>query len=462
MQFLSILLIISFIYCDYTSIKTKRNLLKRNLNTSSFFQNESFYLSEINETNNISKNLIESEKENNPTFTMIKLYNYKDVQYSGNIYVGTPYNKFTVIYDTGSNLFWLPSVNCTFKCRNSTNKYNPKLSSTSEDMHIKKNISYAKGYIKGRLYKEKIYLNKKSKFSSLYSKELSLDNYKLIAVYKEKYLLFHTIFDGIVGLGINDEGDINNSLIKSLYNQGKISAPSFSFYLLSNKDQKFENNISRLYIGNILENDYINNLFKNKTKFCYLPGKNYYWICETIKLEIKEEKLNITEAINTYSGVIFDTGTSYTIVPKKDVQFIMDYFNKTLGKKCFVTPLHQIKCQCNSTKEFGNIKIYFDKKNYYQINLEDLIEYNKNYRYQCSFQMLVDRIDFGIWVIGDSALRSSLITFNMLERKISFVQNINKIIDDNKLAKSIFNNNNKSWISNNLSWILNVLVFFPV
>jgi cathepsin D len=131
---------------------------------------------------------------------MIKLYNYKDVQYSGNIYVGTPYNKFTVIYDTGSNLFWLPSVNCTFKCRNSTNKYNPKLSSTSEDMHIKKNISYAKGYIKGRLYKEKIFLNKKSKFSFLYSKELSLDNFKLIAVYKEKYLLFHTIFDGIVGL----------------------------------------------------------------------------------------------------------------------------------------------------------------------------------------------------------------------------------------------------------------------
>ena len=84
-----------------------------------------------------------------------------------------------------------------------------------------------------------------------------------------------------------------------IYNQGKISAPSFSFYLLSNKDQIVENNISRFYIGAILENDYINNLFKNKTKFCYLPGKNYYWICETIKIEIKEEKLNITEAINS-------------------------------------------------------------------------------------------------------------------------------------------------------------------
>ena len=460
---LLISIIIQLTSCDYTSIKTKRNVLT-DLNLSSFLENESLSFSEMNNTNNTNNTnnseIIENSNNNNPVFTMLKLYNYKDVQYSGEIYVGTPYKKFTVIYDTGSNLFWLPSVNCTFRCRNGTNKYIPELSSTSKYLHIKKNISYAKGYIKGRLFKDKVALNKRTILSSLYNKEIYVDDFKIIAAYKEKYL-FRTAFDGIVGLGINDEGDINNSLIKLLYNQNKISVPSFTFYLFSNKHENSTNENSRLYVGDILENDYINNLFKNKIKYCYLPENNVYWLCksQSIKFELNSENnstnINKTKTISTQSGIIFDTGTSYTLLPMNDSKYIMDYFNDTLKKKCYITKFHQIICQCNSEKDFGNIKIYFDEENYYQINFEDLIDYKQNYVFQCRFKMLVDKINFGTWVIGDSSLRSSLITFNMQERKISFIQNISKIIDDNKIAKSILIN--QSLISSTLFWILIII-----
>ena len=113
-------------------------------NTTNFLENEF-----LNQTNNTSKNLMESQK--NLQYTMIQLSNYKDIQYSGDIYVGTPYKKYSVIYDTGSNLFWLPSINCTLKCRNETNKYNPELSSSSINLHIKK-----KYFICKRIYKRKI------------------------------------------------------------------------------------------------------------------------------------------------------------------------------------------------------------------------------------------------------------------------------------------------------------------
>ena len=66
--------------------------------------------------------------------------------------------------------------------------------------------------------------------------------------------------------------------------------------------------------------------------------------------------------------------------------------------------------------------------------------------------MLVDKIDFGIWVIGDSSLRGNLFTFNMEDRKISFIQNISDIIDDNKIASNFISRNN--WIGNALLWIL--------
>ena len=440
-------LIFYFISCNYNSITIKRNLLEINLNESSLSQNDSLSLSDNTSTSIPTTEKADQSNEinesNHPIFTTLQLSNYRDVQYWGDIYIGTPYAKFSVIYDTGSNLFWIPSINCTIKCRNDTNKYNPQLSSSSKNMHIKKNISYAKGFVKGRLFKDKVALNKKSFFSFLYNKELSVDDFKILAVYKEKYL-YKTIFDGIVGLGINDEGDMDNSLIKTLYNQNKITSPSFSFYLISISHQNSTNDISRLYIGDILENDYINKLFQNKIKYCYLPSSNNdYWSCESqkIKFELKEEinnsnYINKTLIRNTNSKVIFDTGTSYTIIPKNDSKYIMEYFNKTLGKICFVTKLQQIICQCNSPKDFGNINIYFDEENYYDINLEKLIEYNETNRIQCRFKMLVEKNDFGMWIIGDSSLRGGLITYNMGERKISFIQNISKIIDDNKIAKS--------------------------
>ena len=59
------------------------------------------------------------------------------------------------------------------------------------------------------------------------------------------------------------------------------------------------------------------------------------------------------------------------------------------------------------------MKIYFDEENYFLINFEDLIDYNRNFRYQCHFKILMSNLEFGMWVIGDSSLRGNLITFNM-------------------------------------------------
>ena len=398
-----------------------------------------------------SKELLIQPKENislpseTEKFSVIQLNNRHDVQYYGDIYIGIPKKKFTVIFDTGSNILWVPSSKCG-TCRLNSIKYNPLISKTSENKNKLKSISFAVGYVEGDMFTDTVSLNSQKAFLKPFNNELSAEKLNILGVNKEINLT-GTISDGVMGLGVYNEEDPYNSFIETLYNQKQINSPSFSFYLFG------VNNISRLYVGDILNNAYISKIFKNNKQECLVDSYALYWECYSyngIKLINHNNDKNST--FNTNSTFIFDTGSSYTLIPKCDFMHIFNFLK--LEHNCGISKDNQLLCQCSNKNEFGKIEINFDEKNKYVMDLSNMIEFYRSSNYQCHFQINMEVYDLNTWVLGDSALRRSLINFNIYERKITFIQNISGIIDDNRIAQSKWINKAGSLLYSIIFWIV--------
>lgn len=425
-KIISLIIIFSFLSitnCDYYSIHTKRN-------KSDIIKHSTYKLTNgkipANQTI-LASVLAQNETLNNTPFTTIDLSNYLDIQYYGNIYVGTPPQKMSVIFDTGSNILWVPSSNCT-SCRNKSNKFDPSSSSTLKYLNHNKNITYAIGFVDGTIVEDVVGLNREQRrFPQLYNKEMLVDNFKFLLTNREENLT-GTVSDGVMGLGIDNEGDEANSFIYSLYNQDKIRDASFSFYLSGTRE------ISRLYFGDILENEYMKS-FLGELKYCNVPTYSRYWECQ-IENGITLLKNKTAFPIHTSSKVIFDTGTSYIIVPSSDFLGIINILNLVDQNKCRLNKYYQLMCKCQSPKEFGLIQIKINTNSIFNITLSDIIDYYPNLAYQCHFQMMADVFDLNTWILGDSALRSTLMTFNMNSKLIKWVQTKERF-NDNTLAESI-------------------------
>ncbi|KAI8347211.1 aspartic peptidase domain-containing protein [Choanephora cucurbitarum] len=150
---------------------------------------------------------------------------YVDVEYLGQIAIGTPPQLFNVDFDTGSADIWISSSKCKTTC-NTHRLYDETLSTTHQAVNPPKNwrVRYGDGSsVIGYAGVDTFHLDKFSQPNVTFGLVSSLSS----------QFAYDSLLDGIFGLAFPSLSNIgySSSIVEDMYRSGRISSPIVSFYL---------------------------------------------------------------------------------------------------------------------------------------------------------------------------------------------------------------------------------------
>ncbi|KEH37702.1 fungal proteinase A, aspartic proteinase superfamily protein [Medicago truncatula] len=173
---------------------------------------------------------LESVDTNYGSKDVVYLKNYFDVQYYGEIGIGSPPQYFNVVFDTGSSNLWVPSSRCIFSIAcYFHSKYRSGISSTYNEIGVPCEIPYDEGYIYGFFSQDNVKVG-----------DINVKDQEFCEITREgNFALLALPFDGILGLGFQDVsvGKVT-PVWYNMIEQGHISDKVFSLWF--NKDPMAE------------------------------------------------------------------------------------------------------------------------------------------------------------------------------------------------------------------------------
>ena len=156
--------------------------------------------------------------------SQVPIIDFQDAQYYGPISIGTPPQKFNVVFDTGSSNLWVPSINCALlniACK-IHNKYDSSKSSTYTKNGTKFAIQYGSGALSGIVSQDTVTLGDVTVKDVLFAEALKEPGVAFVAAH----------FDGILGFGY-PEISVNgmNPFFQAAVASGAIKEAKFAFSL---------------------------------------------------------------------------------------------------------------------------------------------------------------------------------------------------------------------------------------
>ena len=292
----------------------------------------------------------------------ISLTNFANAQYYAPILIGTPPQKFKVIFDTGSSNLWIQSKDCkSVSCLEhkgfdySTSTTYSKIL-THDQVNIYQ-IRYGTGKIKGEFGKDRVSIG-----------DLVIDNQIFgLTTREEGSAVKNVPFEGILGLSFQS----NNKTIPFFDNviqKEKLQFNIFSIYLSKNR----KDNGSEVLFGEVDKS-------KMKTNFIFTNVINSrdspYWKIEIDNIYVGGVKTDYCDKLRAFSdnnkcNVAIDSGTALYTMPS----FIIYDLKRRLN----------VKNNCSNFDKLPTIKftltsIKFEKEEITLLPEDYLLDgYNKN------------------------------------------------------------------------------------
>lgn len=228
--------------------------------------------------------------------SFVYMKNYMDTRYYGEIGIGTPPQKFNVVFDTGSSNLWVPSSDCFFSIACYLHsRYNSRLSRTFTQIGSSCKIPYGSGLIHGFLSQDSVQVG-----------NVLVKNQVFVEADEEgPFDLILADFDGVLGLGFQ-EASVGHAtpLWSHMLQQGLLSHQVFSLWL--NRDPMSPVG------GELVFGGVDCTRFEGHHTFVPVAG-NGYWQIEMTGVEIANN-YSVGQCSDGCTAVI-DSGTSFIAGP---------------------------------------------------------------------------------------------------------------------------------------------------
>jgi hypothetical protein len=317
---------------------------------------------------------------------------YEDMEYVGNITIGTPGQNFAVILDTGSANLWIPDKKCSLCSKK--NQFDSSKSSTYKMNGQSWDVGYGDGSeASGILGVDTVGIGDMS--SQLLIPTTTFGQ----ATYENSLMVDDPSFDGILGLAFTSLA-VDNVIppVINAINQGLLDQPIFTVYLEERGDV---DNVPGGYItyGGL------------DTTHCGAVIA-YQPLSSATYFQFKIDGVSLgSYSDNKGWQVISDTGTSFLGGPDG----VIDKLAKAAGATYSAQDeTYYIDCKANS----GDFNIVIGGKTYAISSKQMIVDAGNNQCYWAAFQM---GSGFGLsWILGDPFIRQFCNVYDLGNKRIGF------------------------------------------
>ena len=319
------------------------------------------------------------------------------MQYRGELYIGTPPQPFTLIFDTGSSWLWVNSAHCPNRCHTSTHSFNSSASETYTAQGKAVDMFYGMGWASGSLGNDTVALSNGTA-------DRAVNQPFVLVTASNGFQVMQS--DGLLvrprqGLGFNTLSDGYPTIVETLKLQKVIPNALFGIFL---SDSEYGSNWSARSTSSISFGSFHLSQYSDSPELFHVPlitGEGHW----TVSLEaLLADDIDI---LDVSSSAIIDTGTSYLVGPEKEV----GAFIQTLPATCKMLSSSLI-CPCNEplptlTFVMNGLKFAVSADMY-------------TVKSGTACLVLIEPAYMDFWVLGDVFIRGYYSVFDMEKLEMGF------------------------------------------